>query len=215
MNQEQQQYYQQQIPASVVADMIQQIMAGVQTMHNHRPPTESTAWKDVDKFSDQDKEWSAVEWLAKVTSILSTGQNQLGVAEVQATSAKLTGRAWRWYVDRFVAAGNVCPFNSWQAFEAEFLRQFQPTNAQRKYRRELVKLKQKNTVAEYNDEFRAVKARIAGATEDELFTYYLEGLKPDTKAEVDYRNPATVDEAMRIAETYDESKYRHRSPAIH
>ncbi|CAF1683141.1 unnamed protein product, partial [Didymodactylos carnosus] len=70
-------------------------------------------------------------------------------------------------------------------------------------RRQLRMLKQTTTAQQYIYEFRNILGQIDAMVEADKVTYFIDGLRGRTKAEVSYKAPATLAEAITIAITYD------------
>ncbi|CAG8583776.1 6954_t:CDS:1, partial [Dentiscutata heterogama] len=68
-------------------------------------------------------------------------------------------------------------------------------------------LKQTTTVQEYAARFRNLLGQIEGMHEADKVMYFTEGLKGATKAEVNYRAPETLDDAVKLAASYDTAMY--------
>lgn len=89
---------------------------------------------------------------------------------------------------------------------------FIPPQQQMLLRDSLSRLSQTRSVQEYVTEFRNLTSMIVGMSEPDLLYSFIEGLKPTTRAELRYKNPKTLEEAINIAHVYDSAHYTQRRP---
>ncbi|CAF1509572.1 unnamed protein product, partial [Didymodactylos carnosus] len=93
--------------------------------------------------------------------------------------------------------------SSFLEFKQRIRLAFEPPHHQQLLRRQLRTLKQTTTAQQYIYEFRNILGQIDAMVEADKVTYFIDGLRGRTKAEVSYKAPATLAEAIIIAITYD------------
>ncbi|CAG8661943.1 13719_t:CDS:2, partial [Racocetra fulgida] len=72
---------------------------------------------------------------------------------------------------------------------------------------QLRNIKQTTTVQEYVARYQNLLGQVDGMHEADKILYFTEGLKPSTKAEVSYRAPEKLDDAIKLATTYNVAIY--------
>lgn len=164
-------------------------------------------WKEVPKFTGADDALTVDVWLGKARNALLADAGVLEKRGVELASGKLQGAVWSWYSDMFVENDNHTPFETWQEFEKAIKLECRTGNTDRQLRKKLRSLKQMGPVRKYNQAFRELKSQISNFSEEEAVSLYLDGLKPNTAAEVEYRDPYTLREAMEIAQAFDEARF--------
>jgi Ty3 transposon capsid-like protein len=92
---------------------------------------------------------------------------------------------------------------TWDHFKSSIRSQFQPKNAYRQARDRLRHLQQTTSVSTYNSTFNIVCLDIPDLSDAEVLDKYLAGLKPQTRTYVELENPHSLEEAMSIADRYD------------
>ena len=80
---------------------------------------------------------------------------------------------------------------------------FTPMDPVKIARDQLADLKQTGSVRDYTARFRELNTRIPKMSEDERLDRYVRGLKPRTRREVEIREPATYNDAAKLAEKLD------------
>ncbi|XP_016172403.1 uncharacterized protein LOC107614784 [Arachis ipaensis] len=97
-------------------------------------------------------------------------------------------------------------------FQRELKRQFFPENVVYEARKKLRELKHKNTISDYVREFTTLTLQILNlASEDALF-FFIDGLQPWAKQELQRRNIKDVDEAIVVAESLTEYHWEDSKP---
>jgi len=93
---------------------------------------------------------------------------------------------------------------SWIAFKDVLKQQYQRNDTEFNLRRSLKALKKRNcqTLKDYDDEFLRITHAIGGMSSGEKIDTYVEGLEEDLFREVIKNNPKTIEEAMRMADTF-------------
>ena len=157
-----------------------------------------------DKFSgDSQRADTAHNWAAAMTTYLDI-HNKLDTLEGPKHAGMfLTGSAAsRWYG---LTASDPQPFAGWQEMRTAFLDYFSSTRKGKDAFRHLTSLEQRGSVQDYANRFRNELLQVDASLldpESKLF-YFVGGLKVDLRTHVETSNPATYDEAVRIAEAAD------------
>ncbi|CAG8550888.1 488_t:CDS:2 [Dentiscutata heterogama] len=76
---------------------------------------------------------------------------------------------------------------------------------------ERLELRQISMVQEYAEKFRNLLGQIEEIVKPDKVMYFTEGLKGATKAEINYQAPKTLDEAVKLATSYDTAMYRTKN----
>jgi len=97
----------------------------------------------------------------------------------------------------------------WRSFKNALTEQFKPVNAVKTARDKLASIKQVKSVQEYSANFRSLVLEIPGITEDEKIDRFSRGLKDNVRLEVELREPATLNEAIKVADRYDTITFQH------
>lgn len=133
---------------------------------------------------------------------------------IRLVATLLRGSAALWWQShqRSVRESGVAAITTWAAFQTAFIEQFAPVSNVRQARDRLRSLVQTKSVAEYTTLFRSLILQIPNASADEQLDRYVAGLKPIVRREVDLREPANLQDAMRLADRADTHLYRN--PAV-
>ena len=107
------------------------------------------------------------------------------------------------------SSGTVLP--PWSQVRSELERLFAPISEEQNARDRLATLKQRTGVAAYAAEFRQLILLLPQLPENDQIDRFARGLKLAASREVYLRAPATLDEAIRIAERYDTITWKLRS----
>lgn len=97
---------------------------------------------------------------------------------------------------------------AWTTFSKALQDQFRPINAIKIARDKLASLHQITSVHEYSFQFRTLVLEIPSMSEEEKIDRFVRGLKPQTRREVDLREPMTLNDAIRIADRFDVISYK-------
>lgn len=151
------------------------------------------------KLGENPQEW-AFTMDTSFNACQTPAHARLGFA---ATCLRDSARTW-W---RTRSADADAP-TTWEGFKAELITAFQPINPVKVARDKLARLTQTNSVRLYASTFKSLALEIPGMTDDERKDRFIRGLKKNTQKEVELREPATFEEAVRIAERYDAISYR-------
>ena len=115
----------------------------------------------------------------------------------------LTGSAKSWWRYTCLAHGGNETLYSWDAFSAELLSRFRAVNSTRHARDKLANLRQDGSVRTYAQTMQELSLQVPGIQDEELLDRFIRGLKPRTRQEVIMREPATFEEAVKLADRYD------------
>ena len=91
----------------------------------------------------------------------------------------------------------------WDTFCKEMKTRWEPINSNLAAREDLSELRQRGSVAAYCDLFSQMYLRVDNMTDPEAISLFSRGLKEKVRVEVGMKTPATLLEAMEIAERYD------------
>ena len=116
----------------------------------------------------------------------------------------LRGRAQTW------ARSCSDDFPDWPTLSRALVDQFTVLSEEQHARNRLHLLRQTKSVSAFADEFRRLHILLPKLPESEMIDKFVRKLKNDVAKEVLTRNPKTLDEAMRIAETYDSMMWAMR-----
>jgi hypothetical protein len=143
-------------------------------------------------------------FLFQLQEYLETAGVKDDALRVRVAGMALRGAAKTWYT--YVRSPYTPPSEQVKTYD-EFLSgikaHFTPIDPVKIARDQLAELKQTGSVRDYTAIFRQLNTRIPKMSEDERLDRYVRGLKPFTRKEVEVREPATYDEATRIAEKFD------------
>ena len=209
----------QQATAAAAAQAVTQSNAALQTLQAapaaQAPPVQPPAPAVIattphcsvpkpDKFSgDSQRADTAHNWAAAMSTYLDI-HNKLDTPEGPKHAGMfLTGSAASWWYG--LTASDPQPFASWQEMMTAFQDYFSSTRKGKDAFRRLTSLEQGGSARDYAKRFRNELLQVdAGllTPESKLF-YFVGGLKVDLRTHVETSNPATYDEAVRIAEAAD------------
>lgn len=146
-------------------------------------------------------------WSFQVTDMFDAQKLELQ-DRLRWVTQMLADSALQWYLNlrQSIGKGNADNFKSWEDFLARIRDSFEPPNTEFHLRRNLRQLKQNSSVQEYVFSFRNIVGQIANMSEEDMILNFVEGLKDDIKAELIYRCPPKLDEAIRLAVSFDHAK---------
>ena len=129
--------------------------------------------------------------------------------------ALLRGSALHWWRTRHSAMANnpataANQLNTWATFSAAITADFQPINNARVAREKLATIRQERSVQDYVSRFRAIMIQVEDLTEAEARDRFMRGLKLEPRREVELRNPASLDEMMRLADRFDAVTFQYQ-----
>ena len=96
---------------------------------------------------------------------------------------------------------------TWGYFKKKFRKAFLPDNYQTELRNQISKLKQQHSVYQHNQEFRKLINRVDSMKFEDQLQYYVKGLKTSTSKHVQISKPKDIDEAINIAQRYEDIYY--------
>ena len=132
-------------------------------------------------------------WWENYHDVLLVALGDDGVAAMDDASVAAENREWKW-----------------DEFKAAIRAQFQPPNVSQNARDRLAKLHQTKSVLNYIAEFNKLCIRIDDIAEAEKLDRFVRGLKPNVRKEVKIKNPQTMIEAVKLAQTVDNIEWSER-----
>ena len=107
------------------------------------------------------------------------------------------------------------PQLAWKDFVAALRKEFQDFNIQKRARDHLAELCQRNrSVQKYAQEFREIMRELPHMHEEDRIDHFTRKLKnAEIRKEIDLRSPATLDEAINIADRYDTILWKKERPS--
>ena len=150
------------------------------------------------------------DWLFKLQTQFAAMPGQpTDLQKINYVASYLTGTALKWW--RLSAAVHTQPGATYLAFTQALSTAFAAPNAQQKAREKLDALRQSTSVAAYSAKFRDLLLEVPNMQPAESLHRYVTGLKPGVKQHVLIANPATVDEAMALADRVDQASFGTRA----
>jgi len=119
----------------------------------------------------------------------------------------LRGAAAAWY-PHYISYGNV--INNMDDFEQALMKEFVPEDHQailRKRLRALAKQSQKMPFRQYLYHFRQILMQVTDMSEVDKKTYFIEGLKENTRKNITFERCATLADAISAATSYEDAFY--------
>ena len=154
---------------------------------------------------------SVDNWLFSINQYLKAcGQDLSDQVKVDFAAAQLRGPANIWWrtVQERAARDPAQGISTWATFSEKLHGQFKPINTRRVARDKLARLTQTKSVAEFAHQLRILSLDIPGITEEEQLDRFIRGCRPAISMELEFKEPATLEEAIRLAERMDEVRYR-------
>jgi hypothetical protein len=215
-----QQFIQQQIQAGVLAaeQEFQRRLATAETEYQGRLKERfAAAERDLlqrqaanrpivqpGSFSASPKE-DVEQWLYKAGHFLTNCRITTDIERITIATQYFSGAALTWW--RSLELDSAAP-NTWEGFEAALLETFKEHNKAETARDRLAAARQVASVKTYATLLRNLKLEIPHISDDEIKDRFIRGLKRRTQEEVRMREPATFEQAVKIAERYDSLLYR-------
>lgn len=158
-----------------------------------------------DTFSGGKNSAAVIGWLFQVEQYMRANHRDNYDEGIVLAGSLLRGTASMWWLLRqeMVKAGRKPPVTTWEEFRDEITAEFSVINAVEAARDELDKLKQTGSVAAYAAKFRMVTMQIPDLSEATLLHFFRRGLKSKVQRELSIRQPAGLDDAIRMAERID------------
>jgi len=136
--------------------------------------------------------------------------------KVAFAASSLRDAALQWYQNWVTAANNpasgLAPIRTFDDFKSAITTAFQPPNYQFVLYRQLKELKQTGTIYDYVYAFRNLMGQVQDMGELDRITYFIEGLRTETKREINYQAPKNLEAAIAGAVTFDSAMFGVNSP---
>ncbi|CAG8665329.1 15384_t:CDS:2, partial [Dentiscutata heterogama] len=123
---------------------------------------------------------NVMTWLLQV-DLLYKARKIENEERLQYIITGLKDAALQWYLNKVQAYTDQTLFESWKDFSKEIKLAFQPP--------------------QHQQYLRNILGQVESMDEADKILYFTEGLKAATKAEVSYRSPENLEEAIRLATT--------------
>jgi Retrotransposon gag protein len=156
-----------------------------------------------DTFSDSRKEAKAEEWLFQVEQYFKLINENKEEVKVQYAASLLRGAAATWW--RSQTQGQDSQLCTWEEFKQGLISIFTPINGEQLARDRLANLRQTNTVSGYLQRFRVLCLQIPDITDKEKKDRFIRGLKRYPGVEVAIRQPASFEDAAKLAATIEQA----------
>lgn len=166
-------------------------------------PTQPRLPVELPKFAGRPAD-SLSLWLFQVDSIFSArGIFELDRLPYLPTCLSEAALAWfhNWHLS--IRNGTSAPIMSWNEFSSGIRTAFEPPRQQQLLRNQLRKLKQTGSAQDYTYLFRALMGQINHMDEEDKISYYVHGLSPKLRSEVEVKEPNSLEDAAKIAITID------------
>ena len=147
---------------------------------------------------------NASNWLLQVRNIFRAQAINDAPTRIYYAGTGLQGAALHWYLQKTTIAN---AFTSWDDFANQLRAAFEPPHYQQHLHKQLKQLRQTGSVHEYGTEFRNLVGQITAMEELDKVAYFIDGLKPATKMEVNYQAPETLENAWKLAIRYDTAMF--------
>ena len=147
---------------------------------------------------------NANSWLLQVRNIFLAQGIKDNHTRIYYAGTGLQGAALHWYLQKISVTG---AFTDWNDFAKKLREAFEPPHYQQHLRKQLKQLRQTGSVHEYGTQFRNLVGQITVMEELDKVAYFVDGLKPATRMEVNYQSPETLDDAWKLALRYDTAMF--------
>ncbi|OMJ14864.1 hypothetical protein AYI69_g8408 [Smittium culicis] len=151
--------------------------------------------EDIDMWLFAFKNWQIASGITKESTLIAIAVNHLS------KNALSWFQAWATKVEN--------PYSDWQVFEKALTERFNTGHKKKKLRDQIHYLRQKNSAAQYAEEFLNLKTSIGTMSEEEALDRFIRNLKPHIRASVMIHDPSDLLTAMKMAETFDTSLYKN------
>ena len=160
-----------------------------------------------ERFSgDSHRSETAHNWASTMTMYLDIHRLLDSMEGPKHAGMFFTSSAASWW--HSLTGSNLQPFTNWEEMKRAFLDYFSSTRQGKDAFRRLTGLEQRGPVRDYVQRLRdeALQVDSGLLTPANRLYYFINGLKVDLRTHVEALNPATYDEAMRIAEAADNAQ---------
>jgi hypothetical protein len=147
---------------------------------------------------------NANSWLLQVKNIFRAQGISVPATRIYYAGTALQGAALHWYLQKMTVTNAFTDFDD---FAKKLREAFEPPHYQQHLRKQLKQLRQTGSVHEYGTQFRNLVGQITAMEELDKVAYFIDGLKPATKMEVNYQAPETLDNAWKLAIRYDTAMF--------
>ena len=155
---------------------------------------------------------SVVGWISSVEDALVAMNIEEDLVAISYAVLGLRDAAQAWWRTKKQAAHlKVLPYKEWEDFCKGITTAFQPVNHAQQVRLQLQRLKQTTSVRDYNTAFLELIGQLDHIDEDDKVAYYTNGLKSQTRMELTYKAPRTLERAINLATKYDNALWNERS----
>lgn len=115
----------------------------------------------------------------------------------------MTGRAEEWFHD--YRRSTKCSNETFQQFTHVLIHHFAGADDEKEQVKNLINLKQENGVKEYSSHFKSFLQKLPEDffTEEQKVIFYIAGLKPKIRIEMQHENSFTLIEAIEISQVYE------------
>ena len=159
-----------------------------------------------DKFAGERKGNAVTNWTRQMALYLQlTGLHDTALAVPHAVTY-LTGAAMTWW--RTLEASG--PPSTWPAFATAIEKAFKSVETERIARDRLATLRQRTSVSDYADTFTRLLLDVPNIHPSDVVYRFLQGLKPTIRLHVELQRPATLDDAITLAQTVDSTLFSIR-----
>ena len=124
---------------------------------------------------------------------------------VDIVATRLDGAASTWIERELQRARRQrrAAWPTWEAFTDAMARAFEPATVVEEARQQILNLRQTGRVAGYVQRFRELLYKIPEMTEEESYTLFVRGLKPEVKTSVGVNVPGGLEDAITWAQRVD------------
>ena len=160
-----------------------------------------------ERFSgDSHRSETAHNWASTMTTYLDIHRLLDSMEGPKHAGMFFTGSAASWW--HSLTGSNPQPITNWEEMKQAFLDYFSSTRQGKDAFRRLTGLEQRGSVRDYVRRFRdeALQVDSGLLTPANKLYYFINGLKVDLRTHVETLNPATHDEAVRIAEAAESAQ---------
>ena len=98
---------------------------------------------------------------------------------------------------------------TWAAVKTPLLEYFVQPNHLRRLRDQWADARQTGTVTEFHTYLARIAMQLANINEDEFLHKFIRGLKSNTRTELEFRDPKTITDAVKWADTFDSRDSRY------
>src|SRR3981189_385052 len=99
---------------------------------------------------------------------------------------------------------------TWEVVKAELLSYFVRPNHTQRLRDQWAEARQTGSVTEYHTYLARIAMQLEKISEEEFIDKFIRGLKSNTRTELEFRDPKTIAEAVKWADTFDTRYYRKK-----